>query len=284
MKGGGMRGILQYLILLGLAVLITGCKVAVIVLEGGEVQSEGAGTCAPGTNCIVEVGDNYSDTFTAVPAEGWYFEKWNSGYGFLCGGSIKPNCLVSNKEADSSDINVLGLIRSDTTFYLMPVFWRKPPTVIAGDKEWLRPEEFPYTAEEVRAICPGPDGVCTGQLEVRHFRGIAGGGMFNLTGYIWASSEEVSSLFNAYGVDPPFTGPNQTRTEQSAMSDFAEDFDFVYDLSTGFHGGLVRDPHPSEDRVYGTGEIYNGTTSGTFHNKRDAHSYERGAWFWKPVE
>ena len=279
-----MKGKVRVLLLLSVTVLITGCKLAVIVLEGGEVQSEASGTCASGTNCIVEVGANYSDTFTAVPAEGWYFEKWNSGHRFLCGASIKPSCLVSNKGADPGDVNVLGLIRSDTTFYLMPVFWRKPTTVIAGDKEWLRPEEFPYTAQEVRAICPGPDGVCTGQLEVRHFRGIAGGGMFNLTGYIWASSEEVSSLFNAYGVNPPFTGPNQVRTEQSAMSDFAEDFDFVYDLSTGFHRGVLRDPHPLEDRVYSTGETYNGTTSGTFRNKEDSPSTVQGPWFWKPVE
>lgn len=278
-----MRGILQYLILLGLAVLITGCKVAVIVLEGGEVQSEGAGTCAPVTNCIVEVGDNYSDTFTAVPAEGWYFEKWNSGHRFLCGGSNEPTCSVSNEEADSGDIFVLGLIRSETTFYLMPVFWPKPPTIIVGDKEWLRPEEFPYTAAEVRAVCPGPDGVCTGHLEVRHFRGISPGGNFDLTGYIWASSEEVSSLFNAYGVSPPFTAPFQIREDQDAMSDFANDFDFIYDLVPGFHGGSIRDVGAPDGRVYCTSEIYNPQDEvWTFKNKVEGSSC-RGAWFWKPV-
>ena len=68
------------------------------------------------------------------------------------------------------------------------------------------------------------------------------------------------------------------------MVDFARDFDFVFDLSTGFHYGLVRDPHPDEDRVYGTVLTYNGTTKGAFRNKEDLPSYIGGPWFWKPVE
>jgi len=267
-----------------MSVMMAGCKIAVMVLEGGEVQSTSSGTCIAGTNCIVEVDDtNFSETFTAVPDTGWYFEKWNSGNGFLCGESTDPACFVSNEKANETDLGTLGLIRSDTTYYLMPVFWRKPPTISAGGKEWLRPEEFPYTAEQVRAICPGPDGVCTGSLEVRHLRGLAGGGMFNLSGYIWASSEEVSALFNAYGVYPPFSAPFEIRENQDAMADYVKDFDFVYDLTIGFHGGLIRDSGPSEGRVYCTSEIYNPQVQhGTFKNMVEGPAC-RGAWFWKSV-
>ena len=65
-------------------------KLAVIVVEGGEVQwSTRSGTCMVGNICIVDVDDpNFSETFTAVPDTGWLLPKRNSGYKFLYVGNF----------------------------------------------------------------------------------------------------------------------------------------------------------------------------------------------------
>jgi hypothetical protein len=109
---------------------ISGCKVAVILVEGGEVQSAGSGTCqvavagTTGTVCIHEVSDtNYSETFEAVPGSGWQFVKWNSGDGFLCKDSTSPVCVVDN--TGLAGISVIdAIVASDATLYIMPIFQR----------------------------------------------------------------------------------------------------------------------------------------------------------------
>jgi hypothetical protein len=78
-----MKKTLNNILLLAITGFITGCKLAVIVVEGGEVQSTGSGTCVASAICIVDVSDSYfSETFSAVPDPGWYFQKWNAGIDF----------------------------------------------------------------------------------------------------------------------------------------------------------------------------------------------------------
>lgn len=279
----------KLLVITGITFLMAGCKLAVIVVEGGEVQSTAAGTCVAGMQCIVEVTlpvHSFSETFTAVPDVGWYFEKWNSGYGFLCGDSTDKECFVSNEGADLGDLNVMRLLASDWTFYLMPVFWPKPPTVTIDGKVWLRPEDFPYTAEEISAICPPPSGVCSGRLPIRLSPLGVPGGNFDLSGYTWASVEEVITLYNGYGVDPPFTDTagDQIRGEQAAVDSMADNFYFSYDLVPGFHGGILRDPTASEDTIYATSEIHNPPdNNGSIRILVENERGQTGPWLWKPV-
>lgn len=52
---------IRVLVFLAMAGLVADCKVAVIVVAGGEVQSIVSGTCLAGDVCIVEVNDtNFS--------------------------------------------------------------------------------------------------------------------------------------------------------------------------------------------------------------------------------
>jgi hypothetical protein len=117
-----------------IAVLLTvlffsGCKLAVLLVEGGEVQSIGSGTCMTsttvpqtGTVCIHEVADtSYSETFTAVPDLGWDFVKWNTGGGFLCADSTNPTCVVSNVPL-AGNAFAEAIVASDAMFYIMPIF------------------------------------------------------------------------------------------------------------------------------------------------------------------
>jgi hypothetical protein len=50
---------LKFLLLLSIAALVVGCKLAVIVVEGSEVQSNGSGTCVASSICVVDVSNPY---------------------------------------------------------------------------------------------------------------------------------------------------------------------------------------------------------------------------------
>ena len=96
-----MSSLGRVLVILFVTALVVGCKVAAIVVEGGEVQSFGSGTCLEGEICMVQLDNtNFSDVFTAVPNSGWQFVKWNSGEGFFCGDSIGTTCLISTVNFD----------------------------------------------------------------------------------------------------------------------------------------------------------------------------------------
>jgi hypothetical protein len=110
---------------------------------------------------------NFSETFAAVPENGWYFEKWNAGDSFFCGNSTNPTCRVSNEEFENH-IEIYLWLCSEKTFYLRPIFWREPHMVTVRGKTWLETRNFPYTADGVLAVRPGPDGICAGSLEIRH--------------------------------------------------------------------------------------------------------------------
>ena len=196
-----MSRTLHFLLVNVITTLMVGCKLAVIVVEGGEVQSVSSGTCTSGSVCIVEVTDtDFSDTFTAVPHEGWHFHGWNSGDNFFCGGSINKDCILSFDWYNEYHPHVEWLVTSSETFYLMPVFKEHPvyPQSSLGDEprsiwvngelqQWLQPADFTgYTFDQISSVCP--NGECAGSLP---------GSTFDLTGYTWASIMEVSTLFNA---------------------------------------------------------------------------------------
>jgi hypothetical protein len=276
-----MNQVLKLLLLVSIAALMTACKLAVIVVEGGEVQSVGSGTCLEGSICIHQVDDtSYTETFTAVPNSGWVFEKWNSGGGFFCGKSTNPTCTLS-LEGTAGNADFEALVASDKTFYIMPIFvqpQQMADAVTVDGKYWLQPLDFardPYTYDKLSALCP--DGVCSGSLP---------GDTFDLTGYTWASIEEVSALFNAYGVDPPFTGPFQKREEQTVATEFMEDFRSSSDLGVSFVWGIVRDRPPSKDDIYITSvDYFTHSKTGIFYNTYPFPSdIPVGAWFWRPVE
>jgi hypothetical protein len=164
---------------------------------------------------------DFSDTFTAVPDEGWYFQKWNSGKRFFCGSSTKPTCTLSFQGYEESK-EVADIVASSEVFYLMPIF--KPSEITSVDgkitvngKEWLQTDSFAgYLYDQVRAVCPA--GVCSGFLP---------GSPIDLTGYTWASSDEFYALSEAY--------------ENAGRAIFA-DFEYVTDKDTMLAYVLLSDP------------------------------------------
>mgnify|MGYP001821110988 CR=1 FL=1 len=65
---------LEFILLAGMTLFLTGCKLAVIVVEGSQFQS-GFGTCPDSGICIIEdlPGENTAEQFTAMPDPGWFF-------------------------------------------------------------------------------------------------------------------------------------------------------------------------------------------------------------------
>lgn len=251
---------------------MAGCKVAIISVEGGSVTSD-SGTCVAGMICIVDVDDpDFYQIFEAVPDEGWYFHKWNSGYRFFCGGSINAACTLSFQGYEESE-GVQNMVASHEMFYLMPVFKDYPRAVAVDGKAWLQPKDFVgYSYNQVSAVCPG--GVCSGALP---------GSTFDLTGYTWASIDDVTALFAAY-----------QKADRSILNDFA------YTSTDRYHSiylllAMLSDPPtkipPNDDDVY----CYQLVTSGPekpndatpmpfeIHHGEfpDDASDMRGQWFWK---
>jgi len=126
-------------------ILVSGCKLAVIVVDGGEVQSTFSGTCLAGTVCMHELVDtSYAESFTAVPDPGWAFVKWNAGGDFFCKDSTNATCVVSNVGTGSIAV-VAETVASNKTFYIMPIFEQLSvapitDTVMVNSVEWAQPD------------------------------------------------------------------------------------------------------------------------------------------------
>ena len=193
-----MKQLLRILILVTITALMASCKLAVIVVEGGEVQSNGSGTCMAGTICIVEVTDpNFSETFTAIPDADWYFEKWNSGGGFFCGGSTKPTCALSFQGHEDSQA-VEDMVKSPQVFYLMPIFTQSPSIIEVEGKQWYQPDLFSNLSwDDINEVCP--KGACSGKLKGQ-----------DVTGWKWATIDDMNALFNHY-IGANVLGPGPDR-------------------------------------------------------------------------
>jgi len=109
------------LLLAGLS--LVGCRIALLAVEGGDISSaSGRYYCSEGRNCIVEItAADFSDTFTALPAEGYEFVRWRPGPDFLCGDVTSASCDVDNR-GFAGNAAVEGVIATDYMYYLLPEF------------------------------------------------------------------------------------------------------------------------------------------------------------------
>ena len=112
-------GILALLFL----VILSGCKLALIAVEGGEIQSEsGSFGCQASSNCVVQIEDtNFREVFTAIPAQGFEFVKWVDGASFLCGGTTDPECVVDNRLLAGNPF-AEAVVATDNFFYILAEF------------------------------------------------------------------------------------------------------------------------------------------------------------------
>lgn len=103
---------------LGLA--LTGCKLAVIVGEGGSVTSQsGNHDCDGPGYCIIQINDaSFSETFTAIPRPGYEFLRWQDGLGFQCADGLSPVCNISIPSGEAG----AAILASYETGSIRPLF------------------------------------------------------------------------------------------------------------------------------------------------------------------
>lgn len=248
------------ILLLSLLVVmaLSGCRLHVIALQGGQV-SVGGFNCLTQTSCVYNVDDtSFQRTFTASASPGYQFVKWHGGDDFLCANSTNPTCVIDTTPLAGLVPDAVFAILGDA--YIMPIFSDRVPitdTIIVEGREWAQVDLFADVSwDSVDAVCPAAnDGVCDGSLNA-----------WNVTGWTWAHLEDVNRLFNVY-ISPVVLGPFSPDSHTEADSLWAPAFfaagwrifsgpsagilqgwtRIQSDSSNGFLGYL--DPGLDEDRV-----------------------------------
>ncbi|NND69779.1 MAG: hypothetical protein HKN19_19470 [Halioglobus sp.] len=180
------------LALSALVLLASGCKFALINVEGGYSQSLSTNRDCRGSDvCIFEITDDtFSETWTAIPDPLWEFVRWSDGTDFVCANSTIPTCTVSSVGTTGNAL-AESIIASDKTYYAMPIFQLIAAvpitdTVTLQGVEWAQPALFTnLTWDEIDAVCPG--GVCNGNLNG-----------FIMDGWTFANLNDVFPVFNFY--------------------------------------------------------------------------------------
>lgn len=110
----------KILMILTAASVLSGCRLEVIVSDGGNVLSQsGLRDCTGASYCINEIDDPYfNDIFTAVANPGYEFVRWQAGGGFFCGNSTNATCSFGLQGGPNAD----AIVATEVSTYLMPIF------------------------------------------------------------------------------------------------------------------------------------------------------------------
>ena len=95
---------------LGISVLLMGSKLIIHVPQGGAVvSSSGLFACGAGESCTIDINEHhFAETFTAVADAGYTFNRWETGTGAICSGSLNTQC-------DELDTDSFGAFDGGTT-------------------------------------------------------------------------------------------------------------------------------------------------------------------------
>lgn len=117
-----MKQMSKYLMLVILASVLGGCKLFVTVGEGGSITGTGGNDCSGNSVCEIDITDtSFSESFTAIPATGYVFLRWEEGDAFLCGNSTSTTCALSNA-GFSGNTAIEAIIATDRAFAIRPIF------------------------------------------------------------------------------------------------------------------------------------------------------------------
>lgn len=210
-----------------MACILAGCKLAVMVSSGGEVQSlSGTRNCSGPGFCEFDIATtDFSDTFTAVPNPGYEFVEWQDGSGYLCASSQSTSCTVS-LPAEPYASALLALFDMVS---IRPVFKNVGiDTDGDGIRNELDEDDDNDGIFDIDDPCPlDPSPGCTLGIpitdtvmingrewaQVDLFGGLSWNDMnavcpdgtcsgvlneYNMTGWTWASLADVSVLFNYF--------------------------------------------------------------------------------------
>ncbi|MCB1844750.1 MAG: hypothetical protein KDI09_17435 [Halioglobus sp.] len=119
--GGLAARCLRYLATAALLLMVAGCKVVIVVPEGGRVVADNGMLCLAGETCEIDVSTTqFSRTFTAIAEPGYRFTGYTEANGHFCPGS-NPNCFLSTA-GFSGNPGLMSILASNLEFFLAPQF------------------------------------------------------------------------------------------------------------------------------------------------------------------
>jgi hypothetical protein len=145
---------------LGIAasLLLSACKVEIIVPTGGKVISSENFECLSGERCVFDVRDTSFDrTFTAVPDPGYVFTRWQRLPASLCGNTVRP-CRLSTTNFPGT-----AILESDNVYYLVPEFRSLDIDYWSQTLKEIRNQAFTSDAF-LYSLVPDPDSCDAGAL------------------------------------------------------------------------------------------------------------------------
>lgn len=116
-----MGNISVKLLVLFTALLLAGCRLEIIVPEGGQVTSaSGNYNCDEASTCQADIVDgNFEETFTALPNAGYRFVGWSQTQSNVCEG-VEGSCKLSLRALPISLRN--RILSSSSVGRLVPIF------------------------------------------------------------------------------------------------------------------------------------------------------------------
>lgn len=239
--------------------VLAGCKLAVIVGEGGQVQSlSGTSDCPSTSYCVIDIdAGDFSESFTAVANPGYEFIKWQDGEGFLCANSTDATCTVEIPMGLTPD-QQQALLDLFLTGRIMPLF---ADVGLDRDNDGIR-DELDEDNDNDGILdrddaCPlDPSNTCAGIAVADTFTapdgrlwaqpdlfqglnwndvnavcpdGICAGTLegYDMEGWVWASVDDANDLVNQFngavllgpGPDSAEVGPTPSAAWEIAMQD-----------------------------------------------------------------
>lgn len=246
------------------ATFLISCKLAVVVSSGGDVQSlSGTRNCSGGNICEFDIfSDNFNETFTAIPRQGYVFSKWQGGDGFQCKNSVNPACTVTNTGIVGIQ-GLLDIIARGDLYYAMPIYtFVGIDTDGDGAKDHLDNNDDNDSwldSDDPCPLDPNPDCISAAPItdtvtvdgrewaQVTLFSGLswveiwgvcpqgecADNGLLNgydMTGWTWASFGQTTVLFNNFLVAKlPTIG--RFSTTDSPATELNESFFALFNLT-----------------------------------------------------
>lgn len=206
---------MRTLLTLTLLAFVSACSHPLEIVGEGDILSESGGrtcmlyefqagldTCSK--NYVVR---GYQETYYAVPHQDWKFEHWVN----YCAEAIDNECSFS------ADAAIVWKFWGATVPPLRAVFTIDhgtpiTDTVWVDGREWAQVNNFTgVTWNEVDAVCAGE--FCSGKLNG-----------YNVTGWVWASVDDLNGLFNSYLEEEGALGPGPDRLSTFDPTNWASDF------------------------------------------------------------
>ncbi len=118
--------------------LLSACKLEITVPAGGSVVTgSGLYACAAGETCNITIDHPYfSDSFSAVPAQGYIFSRWKDAPGAFCAGSRVRVCADINTRIFLEHTDLLSWLLIDAGNTLSPVFNNTGSSIDSTEVVW----------------------------------------------------------------------------------------------------------------------------------------------------